>query len=338
MSWDEISDSIKATLYNRSKSPFYGTFVIAWIGWNWQLLFTIFGKGNQDFVKRIELVQGYADILNNLVWPLLTAGLAFIIGNTLTSLFLRMKYKFSNYRRDKIQKLELLDEEQTAEVWKKINEKEVEINRMLTDKIAEIESYKTINHGLTTSKAKLETEINSLNTVISNDKDKYENMSLENENVEKENAVLKKKSQNFLSKQETDKKTILRHQKEIGELINNPFNKDINIEFITPSDIFKGNWANTYIDEKGDSGTEVFIIKNENEYWMGNNHEFDIIELDVAGRKISFIKRKKSTGVRLINNLFYMSNKLIEGIEDGRPIKYTKAEDPKNKLLLKKID
>ncbi len=340
MSWDEISDSLKATLYNRSKSPFYGTFVIAWMGWNWQLLFTIFGKGNQDFVKRIELAKEYADWFDNLLWPLLTASSAFIIGNILTSLFLRMKYKFSNYRRDKIQKLDLLDEEQTAEVWKKINEKEMQVNRMLTDKIAEIDSYKTINNGLTTSKAELEKEINSLNTVISNNKDKYENMSLENEQFNIENVNLKKEIQDFISKKELNEKEFERKDEEIEslkkEIATTMQGEKNELEFSTPEDLFQGYWTNTYIGDKGNPGTEVFQIKNKNEYWTGNKHEFDVINFTEGVKKVSFIKRKKSTGDRLINSLLRINDNFLEGIENGRPIKYTKADNPKKKLLHKK--
>lgn len=167
MSWDEISDSLKASIYDRGKSPFYGSFIISWLGWNWRLVFSLFGDGKQDFANRITIInETYVSWLTNLVYPLLTAATVFVVGNFLTSFFLRIKFLFSNHRRGKIQKLELLDEKQTENMWKRIGKKEIEINRLLIDKIAEIESYHSINQELNQKISTMESENLVLQTEI----------------------------------------------------------------------------------------------------------------------------------------------------------------------------
>ena len=74
---DDISKSIKATLYERATSPLFGSFAIAWVGWNYQLLFTLFGDGDYDTkFSYIELFI-YPDwkcyLLQGIAYPFLTA-------------------------------------------------------------------------------------------------------------------------------------------------------------------------------------------------------------------------------------------------------------------------
>lgn len=284
MSWDEISDSLKAGLYDRGKSPFYGSFIISWLGWNWRLVFSLFGDGKQDFAARITIInEHYVCWLNNLIFPLGTAILIFVLGNFLTSFFLRIKYLFSNYRRKKIQKLDLLDEIQTEKLWGKIEKKEIEINRMLTDKIAEIESYKSINQELTAKisiieKEQIELKQNSLNqdknseVLVTKLNEKLVSIS----NLQKE--IKDYKSSHALNIKEIEKLKIElnKYQLHINPSSSRLYlhsgwqHKDIDENYLVDnSSTFH---ARIILNNIGQTCTIYFrLVVNGNKYWVGFN-------------------------------------------------------------------
>lgn len=81
---DDITKSIKATLYERATSPLFGSFALSWIAWNYQLLFTLFGEGDYDTkFSYIELFL-YPDwkcylLENGFVYPFTTAVIIILV-------------------------------------------------------------------------------------------------------------------------------------------------------------------------------------------------------------------------------------------------------------------
>lgn len=52
----EILNSIKATLYDRTSSPLFGSFAISWAVWNYRLLVVLVGEGK--FAEKIAYIDG----------------------------------------------------------------------------------------------------------------------------------------------------------------------------------------------------------------------------------------------------------------------------------------
>jgi hypothetical protein len=91
----DLSISFKAALYERSKSRFYLTFVLSWIGWNWRFIYFL---SSNDLISKFTTEQkitfindNFIDIDLNLLHPLWTSALVFISGSLLTLLFLAGK-------------------------------------------------------------------------------------------------------------------------------------------------------------------------------------------------------------------------------------------------------
>ena len=56
---EEFHQSVKATLYERAKKPFTGTFILAWIACNWKLLVAILfiSEAYLDGIDRIDYID-----------------------------------------------------------------------------------------------------------------------------------------------------------------------------------------------------------------------------------------------------------------------------------------
>ncbi len=70
----ELLKSLNTPIAERARSPFYGSFVITWLIWNWKIILTVLFLRKKDFGD-LNLVQfistNYINVLDSLVWPLL---------------------------------------------------------------------------------------------------------------------------------------------------------------------------------------------------------------------------------------------------------------------------
>ncbi len=100
---------------------------------------------------------------------------------------------------------------------------------------------------------------------------------------------------------------------------------------INPSDVFIGKWKNE-CSQGSQNGSEIFFIKDQNKYFTGDQHWFNIIDFkfDEKGKTLSFNKIgiKEGDNRKLVNNLKIINNELFEGEEIDNSIiweiKYSK--------------
>lgn len=68
---NEFTQSVKSTLYDRARQPFTGTFILAWIAYNWKILVAIFFI-NEEHIEGITRIDYIVNLkllgINNLVW------------------------------------------------------------------------------------------------------------------------------------------------------------------------------------------------------------------------------------------------------------------------------
>ena len=129
---EEFHQSVRATLYERAKKPFTGTFILAWIACNWKLLVAIFFINEDrlngtriDYIESLHLLKS-----TNLVWePLGVTVVAIVLFGILNILASLLVLKFKNFQFTHIDKRtnidagsygELLDElKSIKEKWAK---------------------------------------------------------------------------------------------------------------------------------------------------------------------------------------------------------------------------
>lgn len=131
---EEFGTSLKAALYERSKSPFYGAFIISWCIWNWRLLYYLITcDSNLSFDRRICYISSnYVDIYHNLWHPLWSAAVVFVGGNVLTIIFRIIQIQLANFRKENVEKLEMLSKDEVAEAKKGLIDYE---NRISTSSV-----------------------------------------------------------------------------------------------------------------------------------------------------------------------------------------------------------
>jgi len=110
---EKFHQSVKATLYERAKKPFTGTFILAWIASNWKILVAILfineehlhGITRIDYIEELELIES-----TNLLWkPLGFTVVALVLFGTLNILASWLVVQFKNYQFTHIDKRTKID-------------------------------------------------------------------------------------------------------------------------------------------------------------------------------------------------------------------------------------
>jgi hypothetical protein len=193
---EEFTQSVKATLYDRAKKPFTGTFILAWIAWNWKILVAIFfiNEENLKDITRIDYIENLQLLgINNLVWKpfgitivsLIALGILNIIASWIVLQFKNFHFTFVD-KRTKVDSAEygkLLDElKNIKDKW--ANEIQ-SINMERTDLIKSNDQYKVDN-------GTLKSELNTLKKQSYNDEKTINELTLSTQLYER---ILKKAGQ-----------------------------------------------------------------------------------------------------------------------------------------------
>ena len=127
---EEFHQSVKATLYERAKKPFTGTFILAWIACNWKLLVAILfiNEADLDGITRIGYIEEF-NLLesDNLVWnPFLITVVALVLFGILNILASWLVLQFKNFQFtyiDKRTKIDAADYGKLLDALKNIEDK-----------------------------------------------------------------------------------------------------------------------------------------------------------------------------------------------------------------------
>ena len=61
---DDVIKSVKAYLYDRTASPLFGSFLLAWLAWNYRIIFVFFTGGSaQEKLEALDLVFSRFDFI-----------------------------------------------------------------------------------------------------------------------------------------------------------------------------------------------------------------------------------------------------------------------------------
>lgn len=148
---NEYLTSIKAHLYDRAVSPFFGAFVFSWISWNYQFLMIVFSDLNVH--EKINYISNnlypYSEewLRVGVVLPFLSA-LAFILLYPLialpTFLYSRKAQKILHDLKQKIDGEKLLSKKESRELRKVLFLHQIQFQEEIDKKDVQIEQLKNI--------------------------------------------------------------------------------------------------------------------------------------------------------------------------------------------------
>lgn len=126
----DIYTSFRQTSIERVKSPYLGSFVFSWIGFNWQMV-AILLLSKKGVEERLELINKNFDIGDYLLGPIITAGLIVIILPQINKLITKVQDKpnietITLSLNSKIEIAELQQALAESEARKKLAEKKEE--------------------------------------------------------------------------------------------------------------------------------------------------------------------------------------------------------------------
>ena len=188
----DLSQSIKATLYERISSPFFGIFVLSWLVFNWRVPYVlILGDGN--IYTRLNFVQ-YHYIANHhlLFWYPLALSIIVLLSYPILALAPFSYWLFFTSLRTKIkQKIEgkaLLTIEQSNKLREELSRYSREKHEIILDMEKEIDNLSFQNKNLSKDLEKLTSEKQKLSIEL-------DAINKKNEQLEVQNKVLKNKAQ-----------------------------------------------------------------------------------------------------------------------------------------------
>ncbi len=188
---DDFSKNIKATLYERLASPFYGAFAFSWLYWNWDFLYFMLWDEGMETRERLSYgIAHYSSFNHTIVCPILSALLVIGIGTPLSVLVYRYwKWLIEIQRRirDSL--------EGTRRLSLNDSQKITSENRELRNELKRSEDL------LTNSKEKHQRDIQERNNRITQIEQEIEDLTPKKELSDQE---AKEKARNYMSTRDTD--------------------------------------------------------------------------------------------------------------------------------------
>ncbi|HEY9083702.1 MAG: hypothetical protein COA31_005490 [Flavobacteriales bacterium] len=167
---EDISKSIKSILYERTKSPFYGAFLLSWLIWNWELLY-YFIIYDENFYEKVSCIkENYIGWNYNLLFPFYSAIIFYTLGSLASIGFQWIKIQLSNISKSKVEKFETLSIDESYKLKNDIQEREMEMSRKLVDLNEALKRSEDKNSNLLIEIANKESSISAL----SKEKDSYQ--------------------------------------------------------------------------------------------------------------------------------------------------------------------
>lgn len=164
MSIDEVRKSFSSILYERTTSPFYGTFIFAWALWNWRILYITFFV-NQELIKPLTKIQyienKYLNLFHGFLYPLASTLFLILLVPFLSNVLYKASLHFEGQRvklKQEKEKDRLITKEQYGRLITEMNDLDIKyeanINRkdidikLLNDRLADANASIQLHNNL----------------------------------------------------------------------------------------------------------------------------------------------------------------------------------------------
>lgn len=187
---DDLKKSFDQIIYERTASPFYGSFIVSWSLWNWKIIYLTFfvSQDKIDLNKIDYIVTNFSKIENVFVFPLISSILIITVVPFITNGAYWLSLKFNKWRVDQkniVDKKQLLSIEQSIELREQISKQEERFIKLIEDKNLEIkqlnielQTYRE-EPKITDSNPIVENPITNLNDELSNFANRVKNNDYE---------------------------------------------------------------------------------------------------------------------------------------------------------------
>lgn len=140
---DDLKKSFDQIIYERTTSPFYGSFIISWSLWNWKIIYlTFFVSQDKIDTNKIDyIVNNFSNVGNILIFPFLSSIFIITIVPFITNGAYWLSLKFNKWRVDQkniVDGKQLLSIEQSIELREQISKQEERFAKLVEDKNLEI--------------------------------------------------------------------------------------------------------------------------------------------------------------------------------------------------------
>ncbi len=143
----DLANSIKTILNERISSPFYGSFIITWLLWNWKIPYvTFFINSSALKINKIDYILSNCNDLHYLItYPIVSTILIIGIVPFITNTAYWITLLFDQWRLNKkigVEKKQLLTLEQSLQIRAEMQSSEEKYEKLLQNKDVEIERLK----------------------------------------------------------------------------------------------------------------------------------------------------------------------------------------------------
>ncbi|MDP4271461.1 MAG: hypothetical protein Q8909_15280 [Bacteroidota bacterium] len=142
---EEFYKSIKAILYERISSPFYGTLILSWLIWNWKVPYVTFFVNTADIkIDKITYIIQNCNGSLCLIWgPILSTAILLTIFPLITNGAYWVTLKYDQWRinqRNTIEKKQRLTVEQSNQLRLQIRSMADDLERIIAKKEEEVKA------------------------------------------------------------------------------------------------------------------------------------------------------------------------------------------------------
>jgi len=158
---DDLKKSINSNLYERARSPLYGTLVLSWFVWNWKFIYYLLVvSSNTPFFVRMHIVEVHLTSAWTLLWGPVLSSIVILIGFEFVAnyaFWLHVYYKtWRVNKKVQTEGRQLLTYEQSLKLRGDIRNQEEQYERLIQEK-------EDIISELNNTIQNLQTTLNSIN-------------------------------------------------------------------------------------------------------------------------------------------------------------------------------
>jgi len=210
----ELTNSIKAILYERAVSPLSGVIATVWVGFNWKTLAVLFW-GTTDVTTRIAYIEEhYVDVWRNLYYPAMVSAAVLIIYPFVALLAYALWEKVGSWKLILKQRFEgtvALPLAKSLAIWTEMREKDKQFNTAIEAKDNRLTELQKQNQDLSS-------ELNNLKESLSKGGDLEVEISKRTEQLAQAESALRDEVENRNRKERDLEKALESRDAEIAKL------------------------------------------------------------------------------------------------------------------------
>lgn len=143
---DEFKKSIQSNLYEKTRSPLYGTLIISWVIWNWKAIYYVFVvDSSENFFTRLDCINDLTSYWTLYLGPIISSVVFLVAFEWAANYSFWLSVFYKTWRSNKKHITEgkrLITYEQSLKLRNDIRKNEEEFEKLLQERDTEIKEMK----------------------------------------------------------------------------------------------------------------------------------------------------------------------------------------------------